>query len=176
MSAIFTGAVIGALSVIKIDNDTSEYLLKAVNDSVGSYQIFAAFKKSLMTHFLRFLILYLFGTTFLGGPACVAYIGYIGYTLGFSSGFLLKFYGLSGFLSIIFAVVPHYLILIPTYLCFGIVIINFSNKLLFGEKKLKNHFNVYTAKTLFFAVMIFLACIVEGFISVPILKKILTLL
>ena len=175
-SAVLTGIVIGTFSLLKLDENLAKSLIDSVNSSISNSSLFAAFTKSISSEFLKFFALFICGITVFGAPMSVFCLGYLGYTLGFSVGFLMKYYGLAGYLSVIFGIIPHYLILLPAYILTGIVGINFSNKLLLGEKQLKNDFKLYTAKMIFFAVMIFLSCIIEGFVSSFFIKKILLLI
>lgn len=175
-ASVLTGAIIGAFSVLKLDSETAATIYSALNENAVRYGIFSAFLKSLFNEFKRFIILFVCGITVFGSPVCVASLWNTGYVLGFSAGFLMRYYGLSGILASLLGIVPHYIILLPAYLCVGIVSINFSSKLLRGERNIKRDFKNYAVKMLFFAVIIFTGCVFEGFVSSYLIKKILTII
>jgi len=172
VSALILGVITGATYSDTLGGETLSEIYNSVNESVSKTSLYSSFLKSLSIQFCRLLVLFLCGLTVVGSPICVFYIGYLGYTLGFSASFLLRNYGACGILGIIGGIFPHYFLLLPTYLYIGTVGINFSNRLLLGEKHLRDSFKVYTGKMLISAIFILVSCIVEGFISSLILKAI----
>lgn len=173
LSAILTGTAIGAFSQIRLEETDASSLIFAVKNNIENTKIFTAFLTSLKNEFLRFFVIAFCGSTMLGTPVCVACLGMIGYSLGFSSCFLMQRFGLLGFLGVLLGIIPHYSILLPAYSFLGISSINLSNEMLFERKKVKNSFNNYLKKIILFAVIIFFAILVESFISCLFLKKIL---
>ena len=71
---------------------------------------------------------------------------------------------------------PHYLILVPAFMVMGIICINFSNRLLLGEKNLKENLKIYVVKALLIAILILAGCVIEGFVSSFALKIVFNLL
>ena len=167
-SAVLTGVTIGALGVLRIRDDAASILYSGLCDAVADTGIFSAFLKSLQNEFKRFLIIFVCGITVIGSPVIVFHLGICGYALGFSSAFFI-----AGFLAVLGGILPHYFLLLPTYISTGIIGINFSNRLLRGEKRLNSDFKTYILKMLLLSLLILLSCIVEGFISTLLLKSIL---
>lgn len=175
-SAVLVGVCIGTVGVLKLDSDSATTLYSGICDAVSDTGVFSAFTKSLYNEFKRFLIIIFCGVTVIGSPVSVFYLGWCGYSLGFSAGFLMKYYGLTGFLATLGGILPHYFLLLPVYICAGIIGINFSNRLLRGEKRLRDDFKVYLAKMFILAILVLFACLIEGFVSTFLLKKILQML
>ena len=172
-SSVLVGVCLGTIGVLRLDSTAATALYSGINNSVSTTGVFAAFLKSIYNEFKKFGIIFLCGITVIGSPVCVFYLGLCGYSIGFSAGFLMKYYGLSGFLATLAGIFPHYIILLPVYICAGIIGINFSNRLLRGERHLRNDFAVYLAKMIILAVFLLIACLVEGFISTLLLKNII---
>ncbi len=176
VSALIMGIILGAGAVSRLTPEKAKEIYESINRSIAENTSYKSFVKSLQIEFKSFILLFICGAAVIGAPAAVFYIGVLGYAIGFSVGFLVKFYGLLGFCASVCAIAPHYFILIPAFIFMGIISINFSGKLLLGEKGLKNDFLSYTVKALFIAVFIFAACLIEGFFSSFILKKIFSML
>ncbi|MBO4897135.1 MAG: stage II sporulation protein M [Clostridia bacterium] len=176
ISAILMGIIIGAHSAARLAPGEAKGIYESINRSVYESTAYKAFIKSLQIEFKSFILLFICGAAVIGAPAAVFYLGFLGYALGFSVGFLVKYYGLLGFFAATCAIVPHYLILIPAFISLGVISINFSNKLLLGERGLKDDFWCYAVKALLIAAAVFSACIIEGFFSSFILKRILSVI
>ncbi len=172
-SAVLVGVTIGAFGVLRLSGDLPSTLYAGLNSAVADTGIFSAFLKSLQNEFKRFIIIFVCGITVIGSPVIVFHLGFCGYALGFSSAFLMKYYGLAGFLAVLGGILPHYFLLMPTYIGMGIIGINFSNRLLRGERRLNSDFKTYILKMILLSFLILLSCIVEGFVSTMLLKSIL---
>ena len=176
LSAIIIGITIGSSSVARLSDEDASELYSTVNTSVNTTSVFFAFLKSLSSEFKRFIILFLCGTTVFGSPVSVFFIGYTGYSLGFTVAFMLKYYGLTGLLAAFLGILPHYIVLLPTYCFAGVVCINFSNNILLEKKNFNYDLKKFLVKMIIVLFMIFFACILEGFISAFFLKKIFALI
>ena len=176
ISAFVMGIILGAWSVSRLTQAAAKEIYESINRSVSESTPHKAFLKSLQIEYKSFFLLFICGVAVIGAPAAVFYTGVLGYAVGFTVGFLVEYYGLLGFFAGICAIAPHYFILIPAFLTMGVISINFSNKLLLGEKGLRDGFTTYLVKSLFIAAVIFAACLIEGFFSSFILKKILSVI
>lgn len=173
ISALLLGIITGAVNADGLDGEKANEIYNLTNQSVLSGSLHYAFLKSLSIQFTRFIIIFLCGITVIGSPVATFYTGYLGFSLGFSSAFLFKYYGFSGILSILLGILPHYVILIPLYLFMTAMSINFSNALLREDKTLRDSLRNYSVKMLVFAVIIFITCLIEGYISAFFLKTII---
>ena len=176
ISALLMGIIIGAEAVSHLSPDKAKEIYESINRSVSESTPYKSFVKSLQIEYKSLFLLFFCGAAVIGAPAAVFYIGVLGYSIGFTVGFLVKYYGLLGFFAGVCAIAPHYFVLIPSFIFMGIISISFSNKLLLGEKGLKNDFISYSVKTLFIAVALLAACLIEGFFSSFILKKIFSVI
>ena len=176
ISALLMGIIIGAGTVSGLSPDKAKEIYESINRSVSESTPYKSFIKSLQIEYKRLFLLFFCGAAVIGAPAAVFYIGVLGYSIGFTVGFLVKYYGLLGFFAGVCAITPHYFILIPAFTFMGTLSISFSNKLLLGEKGLKNDFVSYSAKTLLVAAVLLAACFTEGFFSSIILKKIFSVI
>ena len=176
VSSFMVGIVLGAAVAAKMSPDDGKALYEQVNQGISSANVYKSFLKSLSLEFKSFLVLFFCGIAVVGAPAAVFFIGIKGYAIGFTVGFFIKCFGLAGVLASIGGVFPHYLILVPAFMAMGVICINFSNKLLLGERNLKENLKVYVVKSLLTAVLVFIGCIIEGFVSYFALKIIFNLL
>ena len=175
ISSLAIGVVLGALMATRVSPEEGEALCLSVNQSIAKTGVYASFLKALSLEFKSFLILFVCGIAIIGSPAAAFYIGTKGYAVGFTVAFFMRYYGLMGLLASLGGVLPHYIVLIPAFMCMGVVGINFSNKLLLGEKNLKDNLKIYIAKSVLIAIFVLFGCAVEGFVSSPILKMILSI-
>lgn len=175
ISALILGVIIGAGMVTRLDAQQAHELYISINQSVSASSAPVSFWKALLQEFRSFLLLFVCGLTVIGSPVAVLYIGAKGYAIGFTVGFLVKYYGLTGFLASLTGVLPHYIILIPAFMCMGIVAINFSNRLLLAQKGLKGSVGNYFMKAVLIAAAVLLGCVIEGFVSSLLLKNILSM-
>lgn len=176
VSALIIGIIVGASIVTKISVEEAKSIYGSINKSVSESTPAAAFVSSLKLRFKCLGILFLCGLAVIGAPAAVAYTGILGYALGFTVGFMVRYYGLLGLLAAFGGILPHYILLLPSFICMGISGINFSNKLLRGERNISDGFKSYLAKACLIAIPVFAACVAEGFLSSFLLKKILALI
>jgi len=172
-SAMIMGIIIGSSSVARLNQNDATELYSAVKDSIESTGIFTAFSKSISNEFKKFFMLFICGLTVFGSPVSVFVIGLTGYSLGFSVGFLLKYFGLVGLLASFFGIIPHYILLFPAFCCAGVIGINFSNGLLMVHKRNAENLKAYVAKMIIILLIILIACVIEGFFSSFLLKKII---
>lgn len=175
ISSFAVGVVLGAMMAVRVSPEESAALCQSINQSITKTGVYSSFLKALALEFKSFIILFICGIAIIGSPAAAFYIGTKGYAVGFTVAFLMRYYGLLGTLASLAGVLPHYFVLIPAFMCMGVFGINFSNKLLLGEKKLKENLKIYIAKSLLVAILILVGCIVEGFISTPALKAVLNI-
>lgn len=176
VSALLIGIIVGASIVTRISEDEAKGIYTGINKSVSESTPGAAFLSSLKLRFKCLGILFLCGLAVVGAPAAAAYTGFLGYAVGFTVGFMIRYYGLLGLLAAFSGILPHYILLLPSFICMGIAGMNFSNRLLRGEKNISDGFRTYIAKACLISVPIFAACIVEGILSSFLLKKILALI
>ena len=175
ISSLAVGVVIGAIMAVGTSQEDGEALCLSLVQSIMNTGVYASFMKALLLEFKSFLILFICGIAVVGSPAAAFYIGIKGYSVGFTVAFLIRSYGLAGLLAALGGVLPHYLLLIPAFMCMGIIGINFSNKLLLGEKKLKENLKIYVVKSFLIAVFVLIGCAVEGFVSTPLLKAVMSM-
>ena len=176
ISALLMGIIIGAHSAAHLSPAEAKGIYESINRSVTESTAYKSFIKSLQIEYKSFVLLFICGALVIGAPAAVFYLGVLGYALGFSVGFLVKYYGLLGFTACVCAIVPHYLVLIPAFISLGVISVNFSNRLLLGERGLRGDFLSYAVKAVIIAAAVFAACIIEGFFSSFVLKRILSVL
>ena len=125
---------------------------------------------------LLLLVIYLGGMHLLGVIFVGAIIGYKGFTLGYSMGFLLNYQGLSGFLMILFSLIPQNILLIPAFFYFSYISVN-QSIIIWGGKgsngiEKKNSLVTYTKIFIVILAVVLVASLIQGFIC-PLLLKIL---
>jgi len=134
------------------------------------------FKITLFSNLKFLLIIWIIGLTGLGIVIIHLMIGFRGGTIGFTVGYLIKEYGIKGFIFSLSGLLPHYLIILPGILAVGAVglssAIN-SKKIKLGNPLHKvNQKNLidYSILFLFLFLFITLGCIIEAITTTYFLK------
>ena len=112
------------------------------------------FKTSVVASLRMVLFLWVAGTTHVLVPIAFAVPGVKGFAMGFTTGFMVIYFGFKGFLLSFVSVLPQFLILLPVILFLAVCAMN-------REKSLKRH--TYTAVACF-GVLLLLSC-VDAFIT-----------
>lgn len=116
-------------------------------------------------------IAWFFGLSYIGIPLIVVAFGIRGFLLGFTTGFLVSFYGIRGFLFIVLYILPQNLIYIP---CITIITIISLENAIKNHKKRKTSlpaqfgnkdFIAYTIKMLIITIILIVGILYEAFIT-----------
>ncbi len=168
-AALVAGLILGAVASAGLDTAP---LFAAAAESLSSPSLcLDSFQKALGQTAIAASLLCVFGTTVLGAlPACVL-LGGRGYTIGKTVGALVGSFGLRGFWAAVGGVFPHNLFYVPFLCLLAIHGARFSRRLLLREGK--NRLSSYLLSSLFLSIPLFFGCLIEGYISAPILKAVL---
>lgn len=183
--AIFlTGIIIGSISIKVLDVEQKSNIIKFLNsffkniDNVN-LDSSAILKQSIYDNFKSIGLIWLTGIIVIGVVIIPLIILFRGFSLGFTVGFLVNEYGIKGFLFSILGILPHNLFAIPGILLIGATGIIFSiNSIKKRKLKIRNKnlfFNIvnYSILILSFSIIVFIACIIESYIS-PIFLRLLS--
>lgn len=123
------------------------------------------FKTSLLSNLKIALIVWVLGLFTIGVILIPLIISWKGIAIGFTVGFLVKQFGIKGFVFSLTSLLPHYLIIIPGFLAIGAIGISSSiharkNR---GKKAYQRDFVDYTVLFLLFLILIIIGCFIEGF-------------
>lgn len=117
-------------------------------------------------------LLWLLGVTIIGIPFIFLLIGVKGFITGFSSGFIINAIGMKGVLFTTFALLPKEIIIVPCLIALGVNGINFSLRIIktrtikhILKDNLKTNLLSYCFVTLFFSGFIFIAVLLETYIT-----------
>lgn len=183
IAIFFTGIIIGSISIKVLDIEQKSNIITFLNsffkniDSVDLNSS-AIIKQSIFDNFKSIGLIWLTGLIVIGIVVIPFIILFRGFSLGFTVGFLVSEYGIKGFLFSILGILPHNLFAIPGILLIGATGIIFSiNSIKKRKSKLRNKnlfFNIidYSVLILFFSIIVFIACIIESYIS-PIFLRLL---
>lgn len=168
------GIVIGSLIIKALSENTVSLILKLsspyfFNSLNANYSSFNIFKTSIIFNLLFVIIAYIIGLLNLGFIVPIL-IFLKGGSIGISVGYLIFSYGWRGFLISIFGCYPQYLLYIPCIIFIGALSMTISFKYRLNSNrrvvKLKRlYFADYTIFIIFFASLLLLGSIYEGFIS-----------
>lgn len=116
-------------------------------------------------------VLWVLGVTIIGIPFIYLIVGVRGFVSGFSSGFIIKTFGLKGVLFSFFGLLPKELILVPCIIALGVSGINFSLNIIksrsskhLSRESLKANFAAYCIVTAAFSMVILAGSLVEAYI------------
>lgn len=138
------------------------------------------FKITLFSNLKFMLIIWLTGLTSLGIVIIPFIISFRGGVIGFTVGYLIKEYGIKGFIFSLSGLLPHYLIILPGILSVGALGLSFainSKKIKLGNPLIKvNQKKIidYSILFLFLLLFITLGCIIESLTTTYFLKIIAT--
>jgi len=116
-------------------------------------------------------LLCIFGTTVLGVLPSAVLLALRGYAVGKTVGALVTTFGLRGFCAAVCGIFPHNLFYVPFLCLLAICGFRFSRRLLEGSTG--GRLAEYLLSAAFLSLPILFGCVVEGYVSAPLLKSIL---
>lgn len=145
------------------------------NQNIDSYQLLF---QSLLNNLKLFVPIWILGLTIIGTPIILILLGFRGFILGFTLGFVIDELALKGVLFIILSILPHNLFYIPGLIGIGVMAISFSlfifkNRI--KKQKLQNRKSqiwTYTMAMMLISILLLLGSIVEAYIT-PLFMKVL---
>ena len=116
------------------------------------------------------LVLWILGGIMVGLPFALLFVGFRGYIIGFSTGFLVYEKGLAGALFAAAAMMPHHLVAVPGLMIAGAAAVQFSSNLLYARLTrrpfpLWPEFTRYSIIMLLAAAWLCAAALVETYIT-----------
>lgn len=173
------GISIGSILINRLSPDQSYKSISRLS-WIFNYEVnktpINIFKLTLISNLKFLLIVWLIGLTSLGIVLIPLMISFRGGTIGFTVGYLIKEYGMKGFIFSLTGLLPHYLIILPGILAIGAV--GLSNTI--NGKKIKlgdplHRLNQkrlvdYSILFLLLFIIITLGCIIEAITTTHFLK------
>ncbi len=170
-AALIAGICLGAVTAAQTDTTA---LFSAASESLHSpTMMMDSFLHALQQNIAVSALLCIFGTTVLGALPSAFLLGLRGYTIGKTVGALVLSYGFRGFFAAVCGVLPHNLLYVPFLCLLGICGTRFSLRLLHREGKPRGQLAGYLVSAALLSLPIVLGCLVEGYVSAPLLKSIL---
>lgn len=164
------GIVIGAILINRLSPDEklgiSSYLSSVVK-LMSSYDnnLVNLFKSSLFVNFRFTIIIWGFGFFLIGIIVIPLIIIWKGMAIGFTVGYFVKEFGVKGFIFSLTSLLPHYLIILPSFLIIGAFSI--TNSLKYKKNKGRIIYNRdmvdYIIIFFIFFTIIAIGSIIEGF-------------
>lgn len=171
-AALLSGLCVGSIAAAQSDNST---LFMTASESFASTTFMAdSFLKALRQNAGTVALLCIFGTSLFGGIPSAVLLAMRGYGLGQTVGALVSVFGFRGFLAAVGGIFPHNLFYVP-FLCFSAIIsARFAGRLFCHTQHFKRQILTYLLSIVLLFLPIFLGCLIEGYISAPLLKNILS--
>lgn len=175
------GVIIGSFLVKEIQSNGQNLILKISNayyrtDYSKNNSKFLVFKSSFFFSSLKVLFLWFLGLVNLGFFIISIIITLNGFSIGFTVGYLVNYFGLKGFFISIFGIYFYNLFMIPAIIGIGALSMSMSMKhgVSFSRKSISNGPNSrikdYSLLVFVYALVLFIGTIIEGFVS-PIFLK-----
>jgi len=164
------GILIGSIIANRLDKTKSIELanymnvfLKHINH--GKYSFKDVFLSSLFINYKVIFLIWIFGLMGIGLIIIPIIMCWNGINIGFLVGFLVKNYGLKGFMFSLMALLPQYLIILPSLLIVTAIALSNSVNMKKNKKRryLSKNIADYSMSVLVFSLLIVLGCIIEGF-------------
>ena len=149
---------------IKISSHFSWIFSYSKEQSQNSINIFIS---SLLSNMKILLFIWILGLTSIGLLIIPLIIVWKGIAIGFTVGFLVKGFGMKGFIFSLAGLLPHYLIMIPGILAIGSIGIANSIYIGKGRRSKMNQvdINEYSVLMILFFLIIAIGCFIEGFFT-----------
>lgn len=186
LGAFLFGLGIGAFFIRFIDpleqQELSAYLetfLKWVAMEPASLSIqdkLAGLFQTLEFHIIFLLLFWLFGLTIVGIPLIILLVGFKGFILGFTVGFLLQEKAGNGLFLVLSAILPQNLFYVPAFFIAALIAYYSSSNLLGSNRSNQFHvmnFFMYSIFYLFTFLLIFLGALIETFLVPGVVRIVL---
>lgn len=135
--------------------------------------------ESISYNFKTTIIIWIMAVSIIAFPLIFFIVGIRGFVLGFTIGFLIDNLGYKGILFSLVSILPHNIIILPSYIILSVVSINYSvsiiksrklNKYVKSEKTKK--FFAYTFLTIVIYIILISGSLIEAYISPALFKGI----
>ena len=168
LAALLAGIGLGAAAACR--GDVSALFVAARHSMDSPSMCLDSFLKALGHHAAAAALLWVCGTTVLGGLPTLFLSGARGFSIGYAVGALVHSFGLRGFFAAICGVFPHNLFYIPILGILALYALRFSLEK--GNTRRGGLWH-YSLTILLISLPLLFGCLVEGYISAPLLKSIL---
>lgn len=166
--ALAAGIIAGSIAAGSIDEkDIIDGLLHNVASGNGQA---VCFRQSVIQNLKITGLFWLMGMTVIGSFFAPIMVAGRGYAVGLSVGVLIKAYGTKGLVTASAGVLPHSIIILPAYILLATLGTGFSARLALGEKNIRPLFVRYTLTVMLVFLVILLGCLIEGYISLSLVK------
>lgn len=170
-AAILAGICLGSISVAKTGGAA---LFTTAHASFASPSLMTdSFVKAIRQNAGSAALLCVFGTSFLGALPSAVLLGIRGYGLGQTVGALVSAFGFRGFFAAVCGIFPHNLIYVPVLCLMSMCGARFSQRLLCRDHDARRHLVSYFGAVLLLAIPMLLGCLIEGYVSAPLLRNML---
>ena len=146
------------------------------NQAFDNYQVFF---QTLINQLKLLIPVWILGMTIIGTPMIILILGFRGFILGFTIGFIIDEFAFNGILFTILSILPHNLFYIPGLIGIGVMAISFSLFLLKSRIKKEKVYNrkgqiwTYTIVIFMISILLLLGSVIESYIT-PIFMKTLS--
>ncbi|RBP45573.1 stage II sporulation protein M [Garciella nitratireducens] len=182
--ALTIGIVMGTYTVKALSDSQKVELINYLegffqileSQKFDSYQLFF---QTFINQLKLLIPIWILGATVIGMPIIILILGFRGFILGFTIGFIIDEFAFNGILFIILSILPHNLFYLPGLIGIGVMSISFSLFLLKSKLKKEKVYNrkaqfwTYTIVILMISIFLLLGSIIEGYIT-PIFMKTLS--
>ena len=166
------GIIAGAILINRISDEKNyeivnyfSWIFKYIEE--GQYRSIDIFRISLFSNVKIVFFIWMLGLISLGLFIIPLIICWKGAVIGFTVGFLVKEFGIKGFIFALSGLLPHYLIIIPGILAVGAVGLSFSTYNVKSKSRRISSRDMadYSILILLFFIIILVGCFIEGFFT-----------
>ncbi len=166
--ALIAGIIAGSIAAGRTDGkEIIDGLLHNVTAETGQA---VCFRHSVIQNLKITALFWLMGLTVIGSFFTPVLVAGRGYAVGLGVGVLIKNYGIKGLVAAAAGVLPHSILLIPAYILLSVLSTGFSGRLCAGEKNIKQVLIKYTFTVMLVFCVILIGCLVEGYVSLSLVK------
>lgn len=148
------------------------------NQEIDNHQLLF---QSIINNLKILIIIWILSLTIFGAPIILILLGFRGFILGFTIGFVIDKFAFNGLLFIILSILPHNLFYIPGLIGIGVMAVSFSLFLLKSKLKKEKIYNrkrqiwTYTLVIVLISIFLLFGSLIEAYVT-PIFMKTLSLI
>lgn len=179
--ALTIGIVIGAYTVkilpdsqkVELISYLEEFFQILENQEFDNYQVFF---QTFINQLKLLISVWLLGMTIIGTPMIILILGFRGFILGFTIGFIIDEFAFNGILFTILSILPHNLFYIPGLIGIGVMAISFSLFLFINKIKKEKIYNrkgqiwTYTIVIFMISILLLIGTVIEAYITTIFMK------
>lgn len=178
LASFIVGGIIAAVFAFTLPELSCKELLLYLEDFFRNIESSGTdsallFRSGLLSNLKNFGFLFFFSVTVIGAPFIAGFSAFKGFTHCFTLFFMFRVYGIRAALFFLLGMLPHYLLLIPCYLCLCVTCLTFSLSLIREKQDLTKTIPRLLICLVLFFILAIMATLLQAYIE-PLLIRLIS--